>query len=224
MRECTSWALVFMSLCFIPGPAAASEQAKTAAKLESELGKISLIATDLDGRRVVNRVMARQLGLSRQQLVEDRRQTGFVYGELFAAHRIARLAALSFDEVAVQMRMGQSLLEICVEYEVSVSKLLKDARKLNKAIEAELDRVARGEEPEGTSVEASEPYDPAFDTLAVDTAGFSAADLRLASERVHRRVQPGVAVSPVGRGASIEAGRGAASRRTVGAGGGRGPR
>jgi hypothetical protein len=47
---------------------------KDAKKLDKELKKISLTAAVIDGRRVVNRMMAEQLAISRKQLVEISQQ------------------------------------------------------------------------------------------------------------------------------------------------------
>lgn len=159
---------------------------KEAKKLDQELRKVNLTAADLDGRRVVNRIMAKQLGVSRKQLVKERRETGFVYGQLFAAHELAQLARLTFSTVAEQMKQQRSLLEIGVERRVDLKKIVSRARKLNKQIDKELDRIVVGEEDE-LAEDTADSYDPAEDSLAADTAGFTPVELAQASYQTHHR-------------------------------------
>jgi hypothetical protein len=182
----------------------ASKEEKLARKLDKELEKVSLTAAVIDGRRVVNRVMAEQLGVSRKQLVNERRKTGFVYGQIFAAHEVGRLADLEFEQVAEQMKQGHSLLDISEQRDVDLRKVLASAKKLNKKIDKELDRVASGDENEQAE-DSSDDYDPSEDTLAADTADYTPAQLSLANQMVHER---GLG-SGQGMGGQMGGGRGA---------------
>lgn len=203
----------------------ASKQEKEAKKLDKELRKISLTAAVLDGRRVVNRLMAEQLGVSRKELVAERRKTGFVYGQLFGAHEVGRLASLKFDQIAAQMKQGHSLLEISEQHEVDLKRIAADAKTLNKKIDRELDRVASGEENEQAD-DNSDSYDPSDDTLTADTADFTPSEISQANHVVHGRgYGPG---GPFGNSQGQGAGRGVGGGigsgiGSVGVGRGRGP-
>ncbi len=165
----------------------ASKAEKNALKLEEELFIIGLTAAVSDGRAVVNQVMAKHLGLSREQLVAERKETTLPYGELFAAHEFARLGNAPFKHVAQDMKEGQSLLDIGTEHEADLKKALASARKLNKAIDKELDRLAEGKKEGAEDSDTGDSYDPAVDYLSADTAAFTPEQLALASERVYMR-------------------------------------
>lgn len=196
----------------------ASKEEKQAKKLDKELKKISLTAAVLDGRRVVNRVMAAHLSVSRKQLVEERRQTGFVYGQIFGAHEVARAAGSPFSKVAAEMKQGHSLLAISEQRGVDLKEILADAKTLNKRIDKELDRVASGEENEQAD-DAADAYDPSDDSMAADTADFSPAEVAQANEQVHHRGGPFGEGGPYGLGRGASGGMGA-GRAGGGVGGG----
>ncbi len=215
--------LALLGLLLIAPALWASKTEKEAKKLDKELRKISLTASDLDGRRVVNRVMAKQLGVSRKQLVKERRETQFLYGQIFGTHEVARLSGRTFDQFAKQMKdQHRSLLEISEQHQVDLKELLADAKKLTKSIDKELDRVASGEEDEQAD-DSADSYDPSDDSLSADTSGFSPAELAQAKNQVHQ--PPGLAL---GRRGASGAGRGVGGGISTGSGGsgggrGRGP-
>lgn len=180
----------------------ASKEEKNALKLEEALFIIGLTAAVTDGRTVVNKVMAEHLGVTRQQLVAERKETTFPYGELFAVHEFARLGNASFKHVAQDIKEGQSLLKVSTEHQADLKKILTSARKLNKAIDRELDRIAKSKE-NGEAEEIADSYDPTDDFLSADTSGFTAEQLSLASERIYRR---GGSAAPRSIGATSGAG------------------
>jgi hypothetical protein len=190
-----------------------------AKKVDKEFRKISLTAAVPDGRRVVNRVMAEQLGVSRMQLVQERKATGFVYGQIFGAHEVAHLSDLSFGQVAEQMKQGHSLLEISQQRQVDLRKILADAKSLNESIERELDRIANGEENEQAE-DTADSYDPSSDSLSADAAEFSPAEIAQAAEQVHDR---GLHLGQGGPFASGQQGGSRALGSTMAAGHAQGP-
>jgi len=177
----------------------ASKEEKDAKKLDKELKKISLTAAVLDGRRVVNRVMAQQLSVSRKQLVNERRKTGFVYGQLFGAHEVGQLGGMKFDQVAQLMNGGHSLLELSDQHNVDLKQILADAKSLNKKIDRELNRVANGEEDEQAD-DSADSYDPSDDSLTADTSGFTPAQVAQANNQVRSRGAAFGQGGPAGQG------------------------
>lgn len=190
---------------------------KEAKKVDKELKKISLTATVLDGRRVVNRLMAEQLGVSREQLVKERMQTGFVYGQLFGAHEVARLAGLTFNQVAGQMKQGHSLLEVSEQHQADLKEILVDAKTLNKRIDQDLDRVENGSEDEQAE-DGANSYDPSDDSLGADTVDFSPAEIAQAQNQVHNRGKH------LGEGGAVGLGQGRGGAMGGSGGGGMGGR
>ena len=218
MLKRTTIAILMMAIC---APSLwAAKQEKLARKLDKELEKVNFTAAVIDGRRVVNRVMAEHLGVSRKQLVDERRKTGLIYGEIFAAHEVGRLAGVEFDRVVEQIKQGQDLLAVSRQHRVDLKEVLASARKLNKKIDKELDRAARDDENEQAE-ESADDYDPSDDTLVADTANYTPAQLSQAYQMVHDR---GIPVGPQiggerGAGGGVAGGMGS----SMGGGRGRGP-
>ncbi len=170
--------------------AKADKASKDAKKLDKELKRVTLIATDVDGRRAVNRVMAKQLGVSGKQLIDARRETGFVYGQLFGAHEMARVAGLTFNQVAEQVKQQHSWLDIGEPHQVDLKEILTSAKKLNKEIDKELDRVASGFQEKGKTKQPADTYNPSEDSVAADMANFSRSEIAQAKYTVHHRGLP----------------------------------
>src|SRR5690349_3427074 len=59
-------------------------------KAQKEINKITAMATDFDGRRVVNLSISEMFTVPRAALVEQRAQTGLNYGGLFVAQELAK--------------------------------------------------------------------------------------------------------------------------------------
>ncbi len=161
--------------------ARAASPDQDAARLEKELTRTSLVASDQDGRRIVNRVMASQLNIQAEQLVKERRQTGFTYGKIFLAHQIARLSGLSFLQVSNLLRSGFSVYDIAQQQSLDLKPAVAAARKLNQAIGAALERDAAVDAAKDPS------YDPAEDFQPADVGSFSAAELRQVTAAIHHR-------------------------------------
>lgn len=180
MVKASGWLL--MAALAICGTAPARAQAspdQDAARLQKEVTRTSLLASDQDGRRVVNRVMASQLKVQPQQLVSQRRQTGFTYGKIFLAHQLARQSGLSFLQVSNLLRSGFSAYDISQQQSLDLKPALAAAHKLNQAIDAGLDL--------GIPMNSAEDpgYDPAEDFQPADVGSFSAAQLRQVTAAIH---------------------------------------
>lgn len=204
----------------------ASKDMKEAKKLDKELKKVSLVAAVPDGRRVVNRVMAQEFGLSRQELVKERQKTGFAYGQLFGAHEVGQQAGMKFEDVAAAMKQGESLLDISAQHKVDLGEILAHAKTMNKQIGNELDRAAAGGGEE--SADDGDDYDPSNDALSADTADFSPSQIAQANQMVHGRgLGMGNAMSPgqggsMGSGSGMGSGMGGGTGRSMGGGMGSG--
>ncbi len=180
MAKASSWVLmVALAICGTAQARAQASPDQDAARLEKEVTRTSLVASDQDGRRVVNRVMAAQLKIQPQQLVSERRQTGFTYGKIFLAHQIARQGGLSFLQVSNLLRSGFGAYEIAQQQSLDLKPALAAASKLNRGIAAQLELGIPMNPAEDPS------YDPAEDFQPADVGSFSAAQLRQVTAAVH---------------------------------------
>lgn len=171
----------------LPAPLLCAGSAdKDAKRLDKELKKIDLTAAVKDGRRVVNRMMAEQFGVDRKKLVEDRKETGLAYGQLFAVYELARLASVSVGQAAQEFGKEQDVAEVSEQHHVELKTILADAKKLNRKIEEELDRIADGDDDED-AVDAADSYDPSDDSVNSDTSGLTLSQIAQANNQVHNR-------------------------------------
>lgn len=200
------------------GSLAAANPEKEGKKLDDQLKKISLVASDNGGRRVVNRVMAKELGVDRKQLVEERKSTQLTYGQLFVVHKIASQANSPFAEIAKAMTGGKSPLAVSVEKNVDLKNIFKDAKRFNSRLDRELTAVAVGDVPE-RSEDLAAGYDPGVDALPADTSGFTPAEISQAQQYVKQ--PPGLAerVAVENQSAMIKGGAGAGANGSTAIGG-----
>jgi uncharacterized membrane protein YgcG len=157
-------------------------------KLNKELKKIDDVASVRDGRRIVNQAMADQFGVKRLQLVAERRESGFNYGQLFIAHEFASEAKLKFEDVAAEMKAGKTLGAIAEIHDVDLKDLVKEAKSFNSEIAKALDEAAGDDSdsaPDAPDVSGDDSYDPSSDSEPSDTEGMSPKDLARNNATVH---------------------------------------
>jgi hypothetical protein len=114
-------------------PAAADDQQKA----QREVSKITAMATDATGRRIVNLTMAEVLKVGRPVLVQERRQMGLNYGSLFMAHVLSASGA-KMDAVVARLRSGKNIVQIGNELNANWKQIASEAKSLNKKIEMNL--------------------------------------------------------------------------------------
>ena len=113
--------------------AAADDQQKT----RKELNKVTAMATDPTGRKIVNQTMAEMFALKQMDLVLERRQTGLNYGSLLLAHELAK-NNLDMKEIAVRLKGGKDIFQIAGEAGVNWKEVNDRAKKLNSKIDDNL--------------------------------------------------------------------------------------
>src|SRR5258705_9242844 len=77
-------------------------------KADKQLHKITALATDATGRRVVSVTVADTLAAKRPDLVLERRTMNLNYGDLFIAHVLVK-GGVRMDEIAAQLKAGQKM-------------------------------------------------------------------------------------------------------------------
>jgi len=106
-------------------------------KAEKQANRMTAMATDPTGRRVVNASMASVLDVKRPQLVRERRAMNLNYGSLFVAHMLtARGTSMAY--IAQQMQQGKNIFQIGNELNADWKAVTREAKKLNRKIEENL--------------------------------------------------------------------------------------
>jgi len=122
-------------------------------KADKQLHKITALATDATGRRVVSATVADALVSKRPDLVAERRSMNVNYGDLYVAH--------------VLVKSGAKMDDIAGEMHADWKQISADAKKLNAKVEDNLYNHFLNGKPL-TDRDASEGYDPVIDGVAAD--------------------------------------------------------
>jgi hypothetical protein len=137
-------------------------------KAEKQLHKITAMATDGTGRRVVSVTVADALGAKRPDLVTERRSMNINYGDLYIAHQLVKNGA-KMDEIATQLKAGKSMGQIANDQHLDWKQMAVDAKKLNVSMEDNLYKHFLNGKPIADR-DAAEGYDPTIDGVAADNS------------------------------------------------------
>jgi len=143
-------------------PAFADDQQKA----EKQLHKITAMATDPTGRRVVSITMADALEAKRPDLVMERRTMNINYGDLFVAHTLVKSGA-KMDDIAAQLKSGKKMSQIADAQHADWKQIAADAKKLNTKMEDNLYRHFINGKPDAAR-DLADSYDPNIDGVAAD--------------------------------------------------------
>jgi hypothetical protein len=135
-------------------------------KAEKQLHKITALATDATGRRVVSATVADTLEVKRPDLVLERRTMNLNYGDLYVAHVLVK-SGTKMDDIAAQLKAGKNFGQIATEQHADWKQIAADAKKLNTKAEDNLyDHFLNGKPL--TERDAAEGYDPVIDGVSAD--------------------------------------------------------
>ena len=135
-------------------------------KADKQLHKITALATDATGRRVVSVTVADTLAAKRPDLVLERRTMNMNYGDLFIAHVLVK-SGTKMDDIAAQLKAGKKMGQIASEQHADWKQIAADAKKLNAKAEDNLYNHFLNGKPL-TERDAAEGYDPMIDGVAAD--------------------------------------------------------
>jgi len=135
-------------------------------KAEKQLHKISALATDGTGRRVVSVTVADTLELKRPDLVTERRTMNLNYGDLFVAHTLVK-SGTKMDDIAAQLKAGKKFDQIASEQHADWKQIGAEAKKLNAKVEDNLYNHFLNGKPLADR-DAAENYDPNIDGVTAD--------------------------------------------------------
>lgn len=146
--------------CVIP---AFSDDQKNA---EKQLHKITAMATDATGRRVVSITVADSLEANRFDLAMERRAMRLNYGDLFVAHVLVK-QGVKMEAIAAQLKAGKNIGQIANEHHADWKQIAAEAKKLNTKMEDNLYKHFLNGKHDAESDKA-DGYDPTIDGVTAD--------------------------------------------------------
>lgn len=135
-------------------------------KAEKQLHKITAMATDAIGRRVVSSTVADTLEAKRPDLVVERRTMNLNYGDLYVAHVLVK-SGTKMDDIAAQLKTGKTFGQIANDQHADWKQIAVDAKKVNAKVEDNLYNHFLDGKPL-TDRDAAENYDPNIDGVTAD--------------------------------------------------------
>jgi hypothetical protein len=161
-----SWIGVVLAIGMLWFGSASPAWADDQQKAEKQLHKITAMATDATGRRVVSSTVADWLEAKRPDLVTQRRAMNINYGDLYIAHQLVKQGMKS-EDIAAQLKSGKKMVEIANAQHLDWKQVAGDARKLNTKMEDNLYKHFLNGKADADR-DAAEGYDPTIDGVAAD--------------------------------------------------------
>ena|SRR5438270_342729 len=138
-------------------------------RAEKQVRKITAMATDKIGRRMVSMSVADTFKASRPELVEERRRIGLDYGSFFVAHELVTMGMKATD-IESMLSTGKSIWQIGDEWHADWKRIAADAKKENNKIEDYIYRhfLNKKNDESGRQRDLAEKYDIARDAVRTD--------------------------------------------------------
>jgi ribosome-binding protein aMBF1 (putative translation factor) len=138
-------------------------------KAEKHIRKITAMATDKTGRRIVSVSMADSFKVSRPSMVEQRRLLGLDYGSFFLAHELQG-KGLTQSDLAAQLKSGTSVWQIGEQRHADWGQIAADAKKLNAQIDDGIYRhfLNKKNSEADRQRDLDDKYDPVRDAVRTD--------------------------------------------------------
>ena len=130
------WASILLAGVFVVSIVLPSG-ADDAKKAQKQANKITAMASDLVGRRIVNMTMADALKVTRVNLVLERRRLNLNYGCLYVFHAL-QTEGVKADYLVSQLRLGKSIFQIGGELRANWKEIGARAKRLNQQVEGNL--------------------------------------------------------------------------------------
>jgi hypothetical protein len=156
--------LMVLGLTMVPSVFGDDQQ-----KVEKQLNRISAMAADATGHRIVSATMADMLQVKRPELVQQRLKMNLSYGSLFLAHQLVAGGA-NLDDIASGIQGGKSLSQIANERNADWKQILEVAKKLNGKIEEHVYSHFIDDKSDKARDEADH-YEPFADMVKADNDG-----------------------------------------------------
>jgi len=106
------------------------------ANLNRVLGSLNARANLPDGKNYVMATVSRETKVPIKTLAAEQSQTGFGFGELFAAHTIAAAGGRSFQEIAaLRLKQRKNWSQISQQLNVDITMVTKKARQADMVVD-----------------------------------------------------------------------------------------
>ena len=162
MKQFSALSIALLALA-VSIPAFGDDQQKA----EKQLHKVTAMATDGTGRRIVSMTVADTLAVKRPDLVMERRTMGLNYGDLFLAHTRVKNGA-KMDDIAAQLKAKKKMADIANERHADWKQIAADAKKLNSKVEDNLYKHFISGKID-LERDQTDQYDPTFDGISADS-------------------------------------------------------
>src|SRR5258706_5692593 len=138
-------------------------------RAEKQVRKITAMATDKTGRRMVSMSIADSFKIPRPDLVEERRRIGLDYGSFFVAHELVASGVKMID-ITSGLSAGKTIWQIGDERHADWNRIAADAKKQNNKIEDYIYRHFLNKKNDEADQERdlAEKYDIARDAVRSD--------------------------------------------------------
>jgi len=154
--------LALITLLVFALPAFGDDQQKA----QKEINKITAMATDFDGRRVVNLSLSETFKVPRSSLVELRGKTGLNYGGVFVLQELVQKGA-SQEDIVAKLKSGGTIADVANQQHLDWKSTMEDAKKLNKVVDDNLYAFFLGKK--GTvAQDTADKYDVHYDGVKTD--------------------------------------------------------
>jgi hypothetical protein len=154
-------------------------------KATKELDKVTAMASDATGRRIVNVSMAEVLNAKRNDLLMERRNYELTYGSLFLAHQLINSGS-KMEDIGTQLKAGKTINQIADEQHVDWKKVTEQAKALNDKIDNNLYKHFAGDaqkiKEEEKQKDEADNYNIIYDGIKADNE-ISQSDLAKAQDR-----------------------------------------
>lgn len=149
-------------------------------KAQKEINKVTAMAADFNGRRVVNLSISEMYNVPRGTLVQERTQTGLNYGNLFIAEELAKQGT-NTNDIAAKLKAGSTISNLANEQHLDWKQVAANAKRLNSLIDNNLYNFFLGKKVTAAQ-DGADKYDVHFDGVKAD-ADVSKQDIASAQDR-----------------------------------------
>jgi hypothetical protein len=135
-------------------------------KAEKQIHMITAMSRDNTARSIISHTFSDVFKIDRQQLIAERKSLGLNYGALFVAHEMV-LSGSNIEEIASQLRMHKTMLEIANASRSDWKRIASDAKKMNSRITDSIYKHFMHPEPDIVR-DKLDRYNPAADLVRAD--------------------------------------------------------
>lgn len=164
MRRSTC-GMVVIGLLIAALPARSDDQQKA----EKQVRRITAMAVDITGRRMVSKSLAESLKLPRVLFVQERKALNLSYGSLFVMHQLTAGGA-DFRQLAAQLKAGKNVWDAGNALNTNWRQIAAEAKRFNDRVDDNIYKHFTNEKNSKADdvLDAAEGYDAERDRIRPD--------------------------------------------------------